>query len=88
MEIILLMNPHLFAQCAMRLTNPETLLDQRKVYLRTLKGGGASDKEPTGQYRRLQRHGLDPCVGMIPVSAAHSRILAWRIAWTEEPGGL
>ena len=50
--------------------------------------GGASDKEPTGQYRRLKRHGLDTCIGMIPVSAAHFTILAWRIAWTEEPGGL
>ena len=62
----MLINPHLFAQCAMRLTKPETLLDQRKVYLRTLKEGGASDKEPTGQYRRHKNHGFNPGVRKIP----------------------
>ena len=66
MEIITLMNPHLYAQCAMRLTKLETLLDQRKVYLGTLKGGGASDKEPTGQYRRHKNHGFNPWVRKIP----------------------
>ena len=49
--------------------------------------GSASGKEPTCQ---CKRRGLipgweDPLEeGM----ATHSSILAWRIAWTEEPGGL
>ena len=35
--------------------------------------------------------GLDLWVGKIPwrrEMAIHSRVLAWRIPWTEEPGGL
>ena len=52
--------------------------------------GGAPGKEPTCQRRRhetwvwflgwedLQKEGV----------ATHSRILAWRIPWTKEPGGL
>ena len=34
---------------------------------------------------------LDLWVGKIPLEkgmATHSHILAWRISWTEEPGGL
>jgi len=52
--------------------------------------GGASGKEPTCQYRRqgtwVQSLGEeDPLEeGM----ATHSSILAWRIPWTEELGGL
>ena len=37
------------------------------------------------------RHRFDPWVGKIPLEegmATHSSILAWRIPWTEEPGGL
>ena len=37
------------------------------------------------------RRGFDPWVGKIPREkemAAHSSTLAWRIPWTEEPGGL
>ena len=33
---------------------------------------------------------FDPWVGKIPLEqeiATHSSILAWRIPWTEEPGG-
>ena len=39
------------------------------------------------QCRRL---GFDPWVGKMPwrYSATHSSVLTWRIAWTEEPGGL
>ena len=36
------------------------------------------------------RLSLDPWVGKIPwrrTMATHSSILAWRIPWTEEPGG-
>ena len=37
------------------------------------------------------RDRFDPWVGKIPLEeemATHSSILAWRIPWTEEPGGL
>ena len=54
--------------------------------------GGASGKEPTCQCRRCKRRGWfdtwgweDPLEkGMV----THFSILAWRIPWTEEPGGL
>ena len=47
--------------------------------------GAASDKEPACQCRRLEGRGFSPLEdGM----ATHSSILAWRIPWTEEPGGL
>ena len=36
---------------------------------------------------RHKRRGFNPWVGNIPL-ATHSRILAWRIPWTEEPGSL
>ena len=35
--------------------------------------------------------GFSPWVGKIPLEvemATHSSILAWKIPWTEEPGGL
>ena len=38
-----------------------------------------------------KRHRFDPWGGEFPLEegmATHSRILAWRIPWTEEPGGL
>ena len=48
-----------------------------------------SDKESA---RQCRRHWFHPWVGKIPWSrkemAMHSSILAWKIAWTEEPGGL
>ena len=50
--------------------------------------GGAHGKEPTYHCRRL---GFDPWVGKIPMEegmTTHSSILAWRIPWTEKPGGL
>ena len=52
---------------------------------------GTSGKEPTCQYRTLKRRGFDPRVWEDPLKkklATHSSILAWRIPWTEEPGGL
>ena len=45
--------------------------------------GGISSKEPACQCRRHKR-----CIGRIPWRNTHSNILAWRIPWTEEPGGL
>ena len=53
--------------------------------------GGAGGKEPVCQCRRHKRLGFDPWVGKIPLEegmATHSSILAWRIPWTEEYGGL
>ena len=47
-----------------------------------------SGKESACQCRRL---GFNPWVRKIPLEkemATHSSILAWRIPWTEEPGGL
>ena len=48
-------------------------------------------KEPACQCKRPKRSGFDPWVRKIPWRRAwqtHSSILAWRIPWTEEPGGL
>ena len=52
--------------------------------------GGASGKEPACQRWRCKRGGFSPWVGTIPWKGmtAHPSILAWRIPWTEEPGGL
>ena len=50
--------------------------------------GGASGKEPACQCRRgtVRSQGReDP---LEEEMATHSSILAWRIPWTEEPGGL
>ena len=51
----------------------------------------ASGKELTCWCRRHKRYGFDPWVEKIHLEegkATHSSILAWRIPWTEEPGGL
>ena len=52
--------------------------------------GGTSCEEPACQRRRHKRLGFDLWVRKIPWRgiATHSSILAWRILWTEEPGGL
>ena len=51
--------------------------------------GGASGRESACQCRRHRRGGFGPWVRKIPWRvAAHSRILAWRILWTKEPGRL
>ena len=47
--------------------------------------GGASGKEPACQYRRHKRCGFSP---LEEVLASDSSVLAWRIPWTEKPGGL
>ena len=52
---------------------------------------GTSDKESSCQCRRCKRHGFNPWVGTIPWSRKWqpiSSIVAWKIPWTEEPGGL
>ena len=54
--------------------------------------GGSLGKRKHGQYRRHRRRGFAPWVGKITwrrqLEATHSSILAWRIPWTEKPGGL
>ena len=53
--------------------------------------GGSSGKEPAYQHRRYKRWVFDLLSWDDPLEkgmATHSSILAWRIPWTEEPGGL
>ena len=53
--------------------------------------GGTSGKEPTYQCRRHKETKVPPLDQEDPLEkkmAIHSSILAWRIPWTEEPGGL
>ena len=53
--------------------------------------GWNSGKESACQCRRFRRLGFDPWIRKIPLEqgmAIHSSILAWKIPWTEEPGGL
>ena len=50
--------------------------------------GGSDGKESVYQGKR---HRFDSCIGEDPLEeemATHSSILAWKIPWTEEPGGL
>ena len=50
-----------------------------------------SGKYPACQCRRRKRRRFNPWARKIPLEedmATHSSILAWRIPWTEEPGGL
>ena len=52
---------------------------------------GASGKEPTCQCKRHKETQVQSMGGEDPLEhgiAIHSSILAWRIPWTEEPGGL
>ena len=53
--------------------------------------GGPSGKEPACYCRRYNRRGFDTWVGQDPLEeslATHSSLLAWRIPWKGEPGGL
>ena len=48
-------------------------------------------KNPRASAGRCKRHGFNSWVweGLLEEGmATHSSILAWRIPWTEEPGGL
>ena len=51
---------------------------------------GASGKEPTCEFRRVKRPWFFPIWGdhLEEDMETHSSILAWRIPWTEELGGL
>ena len=56
-----------------------------------VKSGGASGKEPIcwcRRHKRLRVRSLDWEDPLEEGMATHSRILAWRIPWTEKPGGL
>ena len=53
--------------------------------------GGSADKEPACQCRRHKRSWVRSVGQEDPLEkemATHSSILAWKIPWTEEPGGL
>jgi len=52
--------------------------------------GGASGEESACQFRRHKRPGSIPVSRRSPEggNGNHFNILAWRIPWTEEPGGL
>ena len=52
--------------------------------------GGASGKEPACQRRDIGDEGSIPGSERSPGGGhgTHSSLLAWRIPWTEEPGGL
>ena len=52
--------------------------------------GGIRGEEPTFQCRRHKSCRFDPWLGRSPGGGhgTHSSILAWRIPWTKEPGGL
>ena len=53
--------------------------------------GGASGKEPTCQCQEMLETWVQSLGGEDPLEegmATHSSSLAWRIPWTEEPGGL
>ena len=52
--------------------------------------GGTSGKKPAGNAEDIRDLASIPRSGRSPggIMATHSRILAWRIPWTEEPGGL
>ena len=61
-----------------------------KSILITRLPGGASGKEPTCKHRRYKRPSSIPESGrsLEEGMVTHSSSLAWRILWTEEPGGL
>ena len=72
-------------------TEPRSPALEADSLLSEPQSGGISGKEPTCQCSRQRRHRFNPWVGKIPLEegmATHSSILAWRIPWTEEPGGL
>ena len=53
--------------------------------------GGTNDKEPACPMQELKEMWVQSLDWEDPLEegmATHSSILAWRILWTEEPGGL
>ena len=90
---------HLSA-CSKQLCLPCTNLAPTNINYPLPRGfpGGSSGEEPACRRNRCKRHRFHPCVrkeengnSLHPQEeemAIHSSILAWRIPWTEEPGGL
>ena len=59
------------------------------LYYTLVLPGGASGKELTCQRKRHKRCGFDSWEDPLEEEmSTRSSILAWRIPWTEEPGGL
>ena len=60
------------------------------IYTYTQQYDGASGQEPTCQCRteEMQVQDLGRADPLVKEMTTHSSILAWRIPWTEEPGGL
>ena len=53
--------------------------------------GGASGEESPANAQDVKRQGFNPWVGKITLEqemATLSKILTWKIPWTDEPGGL
>ena len=53
--------------------------------------GGIVVKKPPANAEDARDADLTPWVGKIPLEkgmATHSSVLAWKIPWTEDPGGL
>ena len=74
---------HIQSICTFLETVPKT---KRSVYVPAQNfPGGSKGKESVHNARDL---GLIPGSGRSPRDGNHSGILAWRIPWTEEPGGL
>ena len=74
---------------------PCACLLKRTQHVLQIKGpvgfpGGSSGKESAYSARDAGDPGSVPELGRSPGGghAAHSSILAWKIPWTEEPGGL
>ena len=59
-------------------------------YVNRVFPGGAGGKEPDCQCRKCKGRGFHPWMGKIPLRRKWQPtcMLAWRIPWTEEPGGL
>ena len=79
-------------QASLSITNSRSLLASYFTHSRVYKGfpGGASGKEPACQCRRHEMwvRSLSHKDLLEEGMATHSSILAWRIPWAEEPGGL
>ena len=67
--------------------NPKYLLFEIQTVIKmSSPGGSAVENLPTMQETGVQSLGGEDPLGK--EMATHSSILAWRIPWTEEPGGL
>ena len=98
-----LREPHLLVTQAYVLQGLEKAAFKQKSFARMMCLGGetGSQKEHSTCFQvvlvaknlpadagDVRDSGLIPWVGKIPQSITHSNILAWRIPWTEQPGGL